>query len=73
VVSDPSGRGEALEMLNSLRITDVPQVVGLNFPNELVVVGKLPITYEWTKNLYGNLKIPEAYLQVEEVSDWVNK
>ncbi|PXX31829.1 S9 family peptidase [Arenibacter sp. ARW7G5Y1] len=73
VVSDPSGRGEALEMLNSLRVTDIPQVVGLNFPNELVMVGNPSSTFEWTKNLYSNLKMPDAYLQVDKISQWVNK
>mgnify|MGYP003663908299 CR=1 FL=1 len=73
VVSDPSGRGEAFEMLNSLRITDIPQVVGLNFPNQLVLAGDQPSTFEWTKNLYKNLNIPDAYVRVEKISQWVNK
>ncbi|MEZ4969623.1 MAG: hypothetical protein R2814_08190 [Flavobacteriaceae bacterium] len=72
-VGDPSGKGEALEMLNSLRVADIPQVVGLNFPNELVIVGNSPSTFEWTKNLYGNLNIPETYVQVNELSQWMRK
>jgi hypothetical protein len=73
VVSDPSGRGEALEMLNSLRVTDIPQVVGLNYPNELVMVGNPPTTFEWIKNLYGNFNIPDTYVEVKELSQWMQK
>lgn len=73
VVSDPSGRGEVLEMLNSLRVTDIAQVAGLHFPNELVIVGNSPSSFEWAKNLYSNLDIPDAYLEVDKISQWVNK
>ena len=73
VVSDPSGRGEALEMLNSLRVTDIPQVAGLHFPNKLVIVGNSPSSFEWTEELYSNLNIPDAFLQVDKISQWVNK
>lgn len=73
VVSDPSGRGEALEMLNSLRVTDIPQVAGLHFPNKLVIVGNSPSSFEWTEDLYSNLNIPDAFLKVDKISQWVNK
>jgi len=72
VASQPNGRGEAIEMLNCLRITDLPQVAGLMFPNQLVAVGKLPDTYNWAEKLYINLQRPEAYKKIQKVSEWLD-
>ena len=71
VASEPSGKGEAMEMLNSLRVTDLPQVAGLMFPNELVVIGELPDTYKWTENLYENLNKAGAFKRVQKSSEWL--
>ena len=49
------GAGEAIEMLNCLRITDLPQVAGLLFPAELVFLGPRPPTYLWAEALYSRL------------------
>jgi hypothetical protein len=68
--SQPNGTGAATEMLNCLQITDLPQVAGLQFPHELVVVGKLPSTYDWAENLYRRLNKPQAFRVVEELSAW---
>ena len=65
MASDPSGRGESIEMLNCLRITDLPQVVGLLFPNQLVAIGKLPSTYEWAEELYKNLGKSDAFKKIK--------
>jgi len=59
--SAPDGRGTAIEMLSCLRITDMPQVAGLLFPAQLVVVGECPATYAWAGTLYGILGKPEAF------------
>ncbi len=69
VASEPSGKGEAIEMLNSLRVTDLPQVAGLMFPNELVVIGELPDTFKWTENLYENLNKEDAFKTVQKSSE----
>lgn len=71
VASEPSGKGEAIEMLNTLRVTDLPQVAGLMFPNELVVIGELPDTYKWTENLYENLNKEGAFKTVQKSSEWL--
>lgn len=70
VASQPNGRGEAIEMLNCLRITDLPQVAGLMFPRELVTIGELPQTYAWTEDLYTNLEKQSAYKKVQRLSGW---
>ncbi len=72
VASQPDGRGEAIEMLNCLRITDLPQVAGLMYPNEIVAIGEFPETYKWTEELYKNLEKPEIYKKVEKISEWLD-
>jgi hypothetical protein len=49
------GIGDAIEMLNCLRITDLPQVAGLLYPAELVFVGPRPASYLWAEDLYSRL------------------
>jgi hypothetical protein len=73
VASQPDGKGEAIEMLNCLRITDLPQVAGLMFPNELIAIGKLPATYKWAEDLYGILEKPDAFKQFQSLSDWLGE
>ena len=68
--SQPDGRGEAIEMLNCLRITDLPQVAGLMYPNELVVIGKPPASYKWAGELYRNLNKPDFFKVIENISEW---
>jgi hypothetical protein len=52
------GRGPAIEMLNCLRITDLPQVAGLLWPTEIVFGGSTPSSYRWAEELYGRLGAP---------------
>ncbi|MCK5700474.1 MAG: hypothetical protein KAI29_04950, partial [Cyclobacteriaceae bacterium] len=69
VASQPDGRGEAIEMLNCLRITDLPQVAGLMYPNEFVAIGELPNSYKWTEDLYRNLKKPDGFKKIKELAE----
>ena len=69
IASEPSGKGEAIEMLNCLRITDLPQVAGLMFPKQLVLMGEQPKSYDWTEELYITLKRPNAYNRMEKNPD----
>ena len=52
---NPHGIGDAIEMLNCLRITDLPQVAGLLFPAELVFLGPRPSSYRWAEDLFLEL------------------
>ncbi len=70
VTSPPDGTGPALEMLNVLRITDLPQVAGLMFPNELISLGDLPKEYQWAEDLYLKLGSPLHFKRVEKLSEW---
>ena len=68
--SNTDGRGEAIEMLNCLRVTDVPQVAGLLFPARVGIIGSIPDSYEWAKQLYQKLGEPDAFLNVGQLSEW---
>jgi hypothetical protein len=68
--SEPNGRGAAIEMLNCLRITDLPQVAGLLYPAELVIVGECPSTYEWAEALYERLGAPGVFRRVVELGEY---
>jgi len=68
----PDGRGETIEMLNCLRITDLPQVAGLLFPAKIVFVGAMPDTYSWTKSLYQTLGKKDNFQVVNNISEWSN-
>ena len=55
VPGDRLGTGDAIEMLNCLRTTDLPQVAGLLFPTELVFWGPRPDSYRWAEDLFWQL------------------
>ncbi len=64
------GRGPAIEMLNCLRITDLPQVAGLLWPAELVLVGETPATYRWAEEIYRRLGAPGRATRVKDLREW---
>jgi cephalosporin-C deacetylase-like acetyl esterase len=68
--SQRDGRGEAIEMLNCLRITDLAQVAGLLFPTELVFAGQCPSTYDWAESLYRRLGAPGKFIRVSDPGEW---
>jgi hypothetical protein len=55
VASRPDGQGEAIEMLNCLRVTDVYQLPALIAPTHTVYVGEVPSSYEWSDKLLDKL------------------
>ncbi len=70
VPSPPDGSGPVLEMLNCLRITDLPQVAGLLWPAQLVFVGLRPASYLWAEDLYRRLGPPGGCWNVPELRYW---
>lgn len=68
--SQRNGRGPAVEMLNCLRITDLPQLAGLLYPTELVFVGDCPSTYAWAEEVYRQLGAPEKFRRVNDLTTW---
>jgi dienelactone hydrolase len=68
--SAPDGRGPAIEMLNCLRITDLPQVAGLLFPASVVIAGECPASYAWAEDVYRTLGRPETFQRVGDLAEW---
>ena len=67
--SEADGRGQAIEMLNCLRITDLAQVAGLNMDTKFIGIGKLPATFNWTKSVYEKLN-PKNFQTIDGFSEW---
>jgi cephalosporin-C deacetylase-like acetyl esterase len=55
VTSRTDGKGEALEMLNCLRVTDVNQLPALISPTKTVFLGEVPASYEWSQQVLEEL------------------
>lgn len=55
VVSQPDGKGDAIEMLNCLRVTDVYQIPALLAPARIMVEGNIPPTYQWSEEVIKKL------------------
>ena len=72
IPGEKDGTGMAIEMLNCLRITDLPQVTGLMYPRELVSIGDWPESYDWVEQLYQQLKAGKAFKKVSKSSEWVD-
>jgi hypothetical protein len=68
--SRKDGRGEAIEMLHCLRITDLDQVAGLLYPTEVVLAGSPAETYAWAEDQYKKLGAPGRLTRVKSLSEW---
>ena len=68
--SQPDGKGPAIEMLNCLRYTDLPQVAGLLYPAQIVVAGRWPSSYSWAEELYRSMNPPGRFQRVTAFSEW---
>ncbi|MBZ0257953.1 hypothetical protein K8I31_17950, partial [bacterium] len=53
--SEPDGTGPAIEMLNCLRVTDLPQVAGYLYPTQVKLLGQVDDNYDWSINLAKRL------------------
>ena len=47
----PDGKGQAIEMLNCLRITDVNQLPAFLSPAKISIMGEVPTAYEWSDKM----------------------
>ncbi len=68
VTSRTDGKGEAIEMLNCLRVTDVYELPALIFPTQTVFVGEVPSSYKWSENVLKKLGKP-GITEVETLKD----
>lgn len=68
--SEPDGTGSAIEIIHSLRYTDLPQIAGLLWPKPLVFIGQRPETYRWTEQLYRQMGHPGGIWHVKSLAEW---
>ncbi|MCK4300935.1 MAG: hypothetical protein KAX80_15450, partial [Planctomycetes bacterium] len=69
--SRPDGTGPTIEMLNCLRLTDLPYIAGLLWPTELVFFHSRPETYQWSEELYRELGEPGAVRHIQDIGQWI--
>lgn len=63
--SNSDGRGDAIEMLNCLRITDVNQLPGLIYPTETLVSGEIPNSYQWSLDVAESIGHKEMIREIK--------
>ena len=69
VTSNPDGRGEALEMLNVLQITDVNQLPALIYPTQIYIVGNIPESYQWSTSTLEQLELKGQIVPIEDLKE----
>ena len=68
--SNKNGRGESIEMLNCLQITDMNQLPALIHPTKTVFVGTVPEAYQWSLNTLENIGQTELIQEVESLEQF---
>jgi dienelactone hydrolase len=68
--SNPDGRGEALEILNCLKKTDVWQLPALLYPARIYVMGSLPETYRWSENTLNSVSNETTLHVIQTLSEF---
>ena len=68
--SRPDGRGDSIEMLNCLRITDVNQIPGLLYPMDITFVGEIPDSFLWSRDVYNRLGGAETFRTIQDCSEF---
>jgi hypothetical protein len=66
--SNPDGRGESIEMLNCLKITDIYQLPALLFPSRTYLLGSIPDTYKWSINTLNKSTDKSSIYLIEDIS-----
>jgi dienelactone hydrolase len=63
-------QGPCLEILNVLRIVDLPIAAGLLWPTHLIFLAGMPNEYFWTEMTYMNLGLPGRCVNVPTLNFW---
>lgn len=58
-----------VEMLNCLQITDLPQVVGLQYPASVTLLGEVPESFRWVEMLYSRLDKEDRFKKARLLSE----
>jgi cephalosporin-C deacetylase-like acetyl esterase len=70
VPSQEDGRGQAIEMLNCLRVTDLPYIAGVLSPTSVVFLGQPHGNYAWASEVNAAIGQAEKIRQVNSIRDW---
>ncbi|HBJ86244.1 MAG TPA: hypothetical protein DDZ88_20745 [Verrucomicrobiales bacterium] len=61
---------ETAEFLGILRVGDLPQNLALLYPRPITFIGKLPPSFEWTKQVYEKLGAGDRIRVIRNARDW---
>jgi len=70
IVSYPNGSDNQIEIINSLRHIDLPQVAGLIWPTKLIFLGHRPESYHWAESIHKILGEPGGVWRTQGLADW---
>lgn len=73
IKSNPDGSDSQIEIINSLRHTDLSQVAGLIWPTKLIFLGHRPESYHWAEKVHKDLGEPGGVWRVPGLSDWITR
>jgi dienelactone hydrolase len=68
--SEPDGRGEAVEILNCLKKTDIWQLPALLYPTHIYTVGSPPETFRWSENILNSVAEESTLHEIQSISDF---
>jgi hypothetical protein len=68
--SDPDGRGEAIEVLNCLKKTDIWQLPALLHPAKVYMVGSPSETFGWSENILNSVTEESTFHVIQSISDF---
>ena len=69
ITSEKDGSGSAIEMLNCLQVTDLPQIAGSIAVKNFIVLGQLPETYQWTERVFKQVK-QGNFIKLKSLDEW---
>lgn len=64
----PASHWQGPALLNILRLTDLPEVAGMIAPREIVSLGALPASFNYTRSIYRLHRKPEALRQADSLA-----
>ncbi|PAV31258.1 hypothetical protein CIL05_00980 [Virgibacillus profundi] len=69
ISSNANGSDNVIEIINSLRHTDLPQLAGLIWPTKLIFLGNRPKNYRLSEDIHKKLGEPGGVWRMQELSD----
>lgn len=64
----PASHWQGPALLHVLRLTDLPEVAGMVAPREIVSLGALPASFDYTRSIYRLHRKPDAVRQTDSLA-----